>query len=112
MPPFWRDDIAPFLLAQKHIDHRGWREHARPNTRLDIELMHAPRAQIDSNMVSGPKFTTFRKPIGEPVVPFNIISHDLAAPRYTSTCWDFVFLSHSPGYVPPSADALLPVISA
>lgn len=49
---------------------------------------------------------------GEPVIPLNIVEAELAAGRYTDIQWDYVFLSHSPGYVPRKADARLSVIGA
>jgi hypothetical protein len=43
-------------------------------------------------------------------VPLNIISYKSLSNRYRDVHWDFVFLPHSPGYVPTAGDALIPVI--
>ena len=106
-PDFWRDDISDFLLANDSLsaDHK-------PGVSLEIELMHAPREQIEEDVRHFRRdFLSFRKSIGEPKVPFNIIGQEAARGRYSGQQWDYVFLSHSPGYVPTEADALIPVIS-
>jgi hypothetical protein len=51
-----------------------------------------------------------RKPIGEPRIGYNIIHQDTIAGRYAGQEWDYVFLAHSPGYTPTSADKLLSII--
>jgi hypothetical protein len=110
VPTFWRDDIPQELLSDAYLAKSG--EFNKPNKKLQIELMHAPQEKIESALIGGPRFTQYRRPVGEPAIAFNIIGQDAAAPRYRTQTWDFIFLSHSPGYVPTSADALLPVISA
>ena len=103
----WCDDIPRQLLSTKHIPNDA--QMFKPPKSLEIELMHAPRKRIEQNMTS---FVKFRTPIGEPTIPFELLAHDGVGKRYSSTEWDFIFLSHSPGYVPESGDALLPLISA
>lgn len=105
----WQDDIPRALLSDGFppIDA----EFFRPPVHLEIELMHAPRILIERNHYLT-DFTKIRKRIGEPVIPFDLLNCQSIEDRYSTTEWDFVFLSHSPGYVPHSADALLPVISS
>lgn len=108
VPTFWHDDIPQFQLTEEHVNRRG--EFVKPNSALHIELMHAPRNQIEPVHLRRP-FLDVRKSIGEPRIPFNIIAQDSVGGRYETEPWDYVFLSHSPGYVPSTADTLLPVIA-
>lgn len=108
-PTFWRDDISQFQLTEEHLARQG--EFIKPGVELHIELMHIPRRQFDP--ISPAKdILKSRRSIGEPKIPFNIVPQNSVAHRYERVKWDYVFLSHSPGYVPTTADALLPIISA
>jgi hypothetical protein len=104
----WHDDIPRTLLSQK--SHELVEEKA-PNGvlpyggyELEVELMQTP---IWDPMTSLWDSMEVRKPIGEPRVPFNIIPAESVGDRHAHTGWDYIFLSHSPGYVPRSADHLL-----
>ncbi|MFY9328199.1 MAG: UPF0489 family protein [Georgfuchsia sp.] len=105
----WRDDIPRYLLRDEPFT--GTTEFYRPGVELTIELMHAPRAKIDENLSTGGDFIEYRTCINEPAVPFCILDGRNIGERYAAMDWDFIFLSHSPGYVPTSGDFLLKVIS-
>ncbi|SRR6266508_3521710 len=106
VPFFWQDDIPWWSLADESINCP--RETFRKGTQLQIELMYAPRKEIRKRY----DFPKIRKPIGEPKVPLNIIPCKSLLNRYRDVHWDFVFLSHSPGYTPTASDALIPVIES
>lgn len=106
VPSFWRADIPWWSLADEFIGRTN--ETVMRGNQVQIELMYAPREKIRSLA----PFSKIRKPIGEPKVPFNIISYKSLFNRYRDVHWDFVFLSQSPGYVPTSGDALIPVIES
>jgi hypothetical protein len=106
VPSFWSADIPWWQLTDDSdncID-----KELMLGTQMQIELMHAPREKI----MSCHDFSKIRKPVGEPRVPLNIISHQSLSNRYQDVHWDFVFLSQSPGYVPRTGDALIPVIES
>jgi hypothetical protein len=109
VPIFWHDDIPQVLLTEAHVSRNG--EFIKPDTELHIELMYAPREQIEPVHLCRP-FMDVRKSVGEPTIPFNIIAERSVGRRYEGKQWDYVFLSHSPGYVPSVADGLLPIIGA
>lgn len=108
-PAFWHDDIPRFLLTDERLTRQA--EFLKPDTELHIELMHVPRNKIDP-LFPRATFLNDRRSVGEPKIPFNIVAQDSVANRYEKVKWDYVFLSHSPGYVPTTADVLLPIISA
>ena len=104
----WHDDIPRHLLSQKTYE---FVEERSPTSvlpygdyELEIEIMRTPKWD---DRTSTWNIMEERKPIGEPTVPFNIVSLENIGFRYSNTKWDYVFLSHSPGYVPSSADHLL-----
>lgn len=107
----WHDDIPRDLLSQesyKFVDDKSPLSvlpYADYN--LEIELMQTPEWDPMSSMWN---IMDVRKPIGEPRIPFNIITIESVGIRYSQASWDYVFLSHSPGYVPSSADHLLELI--
>lgn len=104
----WHDDIPKSLLTT--LPNGQGSEFLRPPLNLEIQLMHAPRSVIEQNCYAT-NFLTVRQQVGEPVVPFHLLNAEAVGARYAKTKWDFVFLSHSPGYVPASADPLLDVIA-
>jgi hypothetical protein len=105
VPPFWQVDIPWWSLTDDFIDCAD--ETLRRGAQVQIELMYAPREKI----MSCDSFSKIRKPVGEPKAPLNIIPYKSVLDRYRDAHWDFVFLSHSPGYVPASGDELIPVIA-
>lgn len=109
VPSFWHDDIPQFQLAKEHLSRHA--EFLKPGVKLHIELMHVPRNKIDP-LFPSKDFLINRRSIGEPKIPFNIVEQNAVKRRYEKVKWDYVFLSHSPGYVPTTSDALLPIISA
>lgn len=104
----WRDDIPKNLLVT--LPDQG-EDFLRPPLELEIQLMHAPRSKIEEGCFIN-KFRTIRTDIGEPIVPFHLLDAQSVGERYAKTEWDYVFLSHSPGYVPEAADLLLDVIAS
>jgi len=104
VPPFWRNDIPIPMFPSS--------EFLAPNRELQIELLYAPRPQIEACIKEGRPVTSVLSSRNEPKMPLHLIAEDSVRGRYDGQDWDFVFLSHSPGYVPREADALLPVISA
>ena len=108
----WHDDIPRALLSQKSYELT---EEKAPlgvlpygDYKLEIELMQLPEWDPVTSVWNTMEE---RKPIGEPRVPFNIVTLENLGTRYANTSWDFVFLSHSPGYVPSYADHLLNLIA-
>jgi hypothetical protein len=112
-PHFWHDDIPRELLTDdspRPTSQSG--EFYMPDSRLKIELRQVTREDIDAICCSGDNhFRSVRRSIGEPAIPFNVIAQQSAYGRYDGQIWDYVFLSHSPGYVPTSADTPIPVIA-
>jgi len=102
----WHDDIPKNLLVTLPNQNA---EFLRPPLELEIQLMHAPRSMIEKNCYMN--FRTIRKHVGEPIVPFHLLNAEAVGKRYANTEWDYVFLSHSPGYVPEAADSLLDIIA-
>lgn len=107
----WHDDIPRVLLSQ---DSFNFVEDKSPlsvlpygDYNLEIELMQTPEWDP---MTSVWNMMEVRKPIGEPRIPFNIITVESVGTRYSHASWDYVFVSHSPGYVPSYADHLLALI--
>lgn len=103
----WRDDIPRNLLVT--LPSGQGHEFLRPPMKLDIQLMHASRSLIERNCYMT-NFRTIRRQVGEPIIPFHLLNAEAVGNRYANKEWDFVFLSHSPGYVPEAADPLLDVI--
>jgi hypothetical protein len=103
----WHDDILRSLLSQQSyefVEERsptGVLPYGKYD--LEIELMQTPKWEYTSCWDPIEK----RKPIGEPRIPFNILPVETLDDRYSKIKWDYVFLSHSPGYVPSYADHLL-----
>lgn len=104
----WHDDIPRHLLSQESYELV---EERAPTSvlpygdyELEIEIMRTSRS--DDGTITW-DIMEERKSIGEPTVPFNIVSLENVGARYSDTKWDYVFLSHSPGYVPSYADHLL-----
>lgn len=105
VPSFWRNDFPIPMFPSSEV--------LKPNRELQIELLHAPREQIEACVSEGRRrVTSILKSRNEPKIPLHLLAHDSVRGRYDGQNWDYVFLSHSPGYVPTAADALLPVISA
>ena len=106
----WEDDIPRQLLSENSWKLVKERFPSRPlpyaDYSFEIELMRIPRrdTMTDWNIMEE------RRPIGEPRTPFNIVTLENIGTKYLETSWDYVFLSHSPGYVPSYADPLLDVI--
>lgn len=104
----WDDDIPRELLSKE--SHELVKKQAPLSVlpyrdyKLEIELMRTPEWDPET---SNWNIFEERKPIGEPRVPFNIITVESVGTRYSDAKWDYVFLSHSPGYVPSDADHLL-----
>ena len=107
IPPFWWIDIPFWLLPDEFINYPEAALRPETQVRIELELMHAPREKIES----GVRFSKIRKSVDEPRVPLNIIAYKSLLHRYREVNWDFVFLSHSPGYAPTASDALIPVIA-
>lgn len=104
----WQHDIPSFLLSDKTRELN--RQNLKPPAQLEIELMYVPSEQM-SDCILMNRFMQYRKPIGEPVVPFNLLNAQTIADRYRNTRWDRIYLAHSPGYVPVCADPLLDLIA-
>ena len=106
----WHDDIPRFLLSDASYEAISVKAPLGVlpygNYKLAIELMHIP-SLIDSSENAVMRARTKR---GEPTIPFNILTIENLGVRYSNTKWDYIFLSHSPGYVPISADPLLELI--
>jgi uncharacterized protein UPF0489 len=107
----WHDDIPRYLLSNDSnalVEQKGaWGVLPYGDYSLEIELMQMPKWD--------PRTSTWepmdvRRSVGEPVIPFNIITVENLGARYENTKWDYVFVSHSPGYVPSYADHLLHVV--
>jgi hypothetical protein len=113
-PKCWHDDIPRFMLSDDSPGPTSPREEFyQPNSALFIELMHVPRNEIESRLytLTSDWFRIRRRSVGEPRIPLNIIAASSVGKRYWGQSWNYVYLSHSPGYTPTSADALIPVIS-
>jgi hypothetical protein len=108
VPPFWKDDIGQNGLADDSLT----RDMLKAGCQVKVQLMHAPREQIEACVRAGRSFTKIRRDVGEPIVPLNILPRSSIAGRYDVQEWDFAFLSHSPGYVPRAADSLRDVIGS
>lgn len=106
----WHDDLPRALLSEESLQTVEQRSPLSvlpyADYNLEIELMQTPEWDYTSSWDT----LDVRKPIGEPRIPFNIITIESLGDRYSETSWDYVFLSHSPGYVPSYADHLLKVI--
>lgn len=107
VPECWRDDIPLNLLRESDLEPNG--SLFRPNRSLQIELRYISPDEVESLRCGGRPLYTIGQSVGEPRIPLHIIAHDSLGDRYKGVTWDYVFLSHSPGYTPTSADALLPV---
>lgn len=105
----WQHDIPTFLLSDKTRELNL--PNLKPPARLEIELMHVSANEMEECALNN-RFMQYRKPFGEPVVPFNLLSAKTIIDRYRDTHWDLIYLAHSPGYVPQSADSLLDLIAA
>ena len=108
VPSCWKDDVPYWLLSGDCFPLKT--EPIKADAQLRIELRKLPfgcnpssRADFD--------FKNGLLSVGEPKIPFNIISWDSVGNRYQGTTWDYVYLSLSPQYVPKEADTLIPVIS-
>lgn len=107
----WHDDILRSLLTQSSYEYveekapMGVLPYGKYD--LEIELMQTPKWEPTSSW----EIMDERKSIGEPRIPFRIIPIESIGARYSKTNWDYVFLSHSPGYVPSYADHLLKQIA-
>ena len=107
----WHDDIHPYLLSgpsYKLVDERS-PTNVLPYGDYDLTLELMRIESLD--LMSEGNLIQLRKPVGEPRVPLNIITIENVGNRYSSTSWDYVFLSRSPGYVPSYADHLVDPIS-
>ncbi|MDA0831934.1 MAG: UPF0489 family protein [Planctomycetota bacterium] len=105
VPSFWHDDIPRGLLQQVDLPPGGF---FGIGAELNIELMHVPSAEI--RKPQSPKcFFEKRRRIGEPIIPLQILDRRAVGDIHKDVSWDFVFLSHSPGYTPSNADSLIPI---
>lgn len=106
----WNEDISPFLLAPRtYQDLLRAKKPLTPPASLDLQLMHLPRTYWSRPKITSPEE---RRESGEPIVRLNLLDAKSAVGRYDRIAWDFVYLCHSPGYVPASADHLLELLRA
>jgi hypothetical protein len=103
VPESSHDDIPLNLLRESDLEPDG--TLFRPNKVLQLELRYMSREEIESRRLDARPLYTIGKSVGEPRIPLRIIAHDSVRDRYKGVTWDYVFLSHSPGYTPSSADA-------
>ncbi len=98
--PDWIKDLPPFIFKNFDIN----------STHLQLR-QYTPEAM--NKIINTGDFLGMAKrttPVSvEPDVPFNIISYSdfRSAGKY-----DFIFLTQSPNYTPPSSDKLIPIIEA
>jgi hypothetical protein len=109
----WSDDIPRWILSEKSFELIDPKLSPMPydNYQLEIELKQIDKANI-STLNSDRDFFNHSRTVGEPIVPLNIITTESIGKRFADREWDFVFLSHSPGYVPSFADHLLSVVGS
>ena len=107
----WHDDIPRYLLSNGSnalVEQKApWGVLPYGDYSLEMELMQMPKWDP---MKSTWEPMEVRRPIGEPRIPFSVITVESLGARYANTNWNYVFLSHSPGYVPSYADHLLDVV--
>lgn len=107
----WHDDIPRKLLSKKtfEIAKKKSIQDCLPygDYKFEIELQKIDENVIEDIVYKQINFFDVCKKIGEPTIPLNIITIEKLSNRYSKMKWDYIFLTHSPGYVPSSADYLL-----
>ncbi len=104
--PEWRGDLP---LTWVRTEDGAEAPHPAPHEEADYRVEMAALSQAQVECVSDTRCWIRRMPGVDLVVdvPFGLVPMDRFA---DSGGFDLVVLSHSPGYTPASADALIPVI--
>lgn len=104
----WYDDLPKFYMEEFGPDSFAPPIRSRANHDFNLRMRRIDASAIEG--ISNPStIAAAMIDCGEPVVPTRLITKETF--QFHGT-FDYMFLSRSPGYTPPEADALVPVFES